>query len=127
MVATCKLLHTCCTVQRTARKVHALYIEVLANALLVQHAHNCPLGQPYVLSTAGLPAVYHQQWLRQPSRGFMLLQVTGKGPLAQFGVATGVPISQVSIGLLAFISFFLVAAVFEGNYGEESKEDYSQY
>lgn len=55
------------------------------------------------------------------------LQVTGKGPLAQVGIATGVPISQVSIGLLAFIGFFLVAAVFEGNYGEENKEDYSQY
>ena len=55
------------------------------------------------------------------------VQVTGKGPLAQVGVATGVPISQVSIGLIAFIAFFLVAAVFEGNYGEENKEDYSQY
>ena len=55
------------------------------------------------------------------------VQVTGKGPLGQVGIATGVPISQVSIGLIAFIAFFLVAAVFEGNYGEEKKEDYSQY
>lgn len=54
-------------------------------------------------------------------------KVTGKGPLGQVGIATGVPISQVSIGLIAFIAFFLVAAVFEGNYGEEKKEDYSQY
>lgn len=63
----------------------------------------------------------------QPANCVFPLQITGKGPLAQVGVATGVPISQVSIGLLAFIGFFLVAAVFEGNYGEEKKEDYSQY
>ena len=44
----------------------------------------------------------------------MLLQITGKGPLGQFGLETGIPLGQASIGLLAFISFFLVAAVFEG-------------
>lgn len=55
------------------------------------------------------------------------LQITGKGPLGQFGIETGVPISQVSFGLVAFIAFFLVAAVFEGNYGDKEKEDYSQY
>ena len=55
------------------------------------------------------------------------IQVTGKGPLAQFGQETGIPLSQASIGLLAFIAFFLVAAVFEGNYGEETSEDKSQY
>ena len=55
------------------------------------------------------------------------IQVTGKGPLAQFGQETGIPLSQASIGLLAFISFFLVAAVFEVNYGEETSEDKSQY
>lgn len=56
-----------------------------------------------------------------------LLQVTGKGPLGQFSIGTGVPLSQAGIGLIAFISFFLVAAVFEGNYGEEMNEDKSQY
>ena len=56
-----------------------------------------------------------------------LVQVTGKGPLAQFGQETGIPLSQASLGLLAFITFFLVAAVFEGNYGEETSEDKSQY
>ena len=57
----------------------------------------------------------------------MLLQVTGKGPLGQFSIGTGVPLSQAGIGLIAFISFFLVAAVLEGNYGEEMNEDKSQY
>ena len=54
-----------------------------------------------------------------------LLQVTGKGPLGQFSIGTGVPLSQAGIGLIAFISFFLVAAVFEGNWGQD--EDQSQY
>ena len=34
---------------------------------------------------------------------------------------------QASLGLVAFISFFLVAAVFEGNYGEEAIDDDSIY
>lgn len=54
-------------------------------------------------------------------------KITGKGPLGQFSIGTGVPLSQAGIGLIAFISFFLVAAVFEGNYGEEMNEDKSQY
>lgn len=52
-------------------------------------------------------------------------KVTGKGPLAQFGQETGIPLGQASIGLLAFITFFLVAAAFEGNWGQDS--DQSQY
>ena len=56
-----------------------------------------------------------------------MLQITGKGPLGQFNLGTGVPLSQAGIGLIAFISFFLVAAVFEGNYGEEMSDDKSQY
>lgn len=31
--------------------------------------------------------------------------------------------AQASIGLVIFISFFLVAAVFEGNYGEDAVKD----
>jgi hypothetical protein len=35
--------------------------------------------------------------------------------------------AQASIGLVIFISFFLVAAVFEGNYGEDAVKDDSIY
>jgi len=54
-------------------------------------------------------------------------KVTGFGPLKQFGLETGIPLGQASLGLVAFISFFLVAAVFEGNYGEEAIDDDSIY
>lgn len=35
--------------------------------------------------------------------------------------------AQASIGLVIFISFFLVAAVFEGNYGEDAISDDRMY
>ena len=60
-------------------------------------------------------------------RLFHLLQITGKGPLGQFGLERGIPLSQAGIGLIAFISFFLVAALLEGNYGEKTAADKSQY
>lgn len=34
-----------------------------------------------------------------------------------------IAVVQASIGLVIFISFFLVAAVFEGNYGEDAIDD----
>jgi TRAP-type C4-dicarboxylate transport system permease large subunit len=40
---------------------------------------------------------------------------------------TDMPHAQASIGLVIFISFFLVAAVFEGNYGEDAVKDDSIY
>lgn len=39
-------------------------------------------------------------------------KVTGRGILAQVGLETGIPIGQQSIFLIAFISFFLFAALF---------------
>lgn len=54
-------------------------------------------------------------------------KVTGKGPLTQFGLETGIPVGQASIGLVAFILFLLVAAVFEGNYGPNNLDDKSEY
>lgn len=53
-------------------------------------------------------------------------KVTGKGPLTQFGIETGIPLGAASFGLIIFISFFLVAALFEGNYGPND-EDQSTY
>lgn len=38
-------------------------------------------------------------------------KVTGRGILAQVGLETGIPIGQQSIFLLAFIGFFLFAAI----------------
>jgi photosystem II protein len=49
-------------------------------------------------------------------------KVTGKGILSQVGIETGIPIGQQSIFLLLFISFFLFAALFEGNYGDPKDE-----
>jgi hypothetical protein len=40
-------------------------------------------------------------------------KVTGYGPLKQFGMETGIPLGAASFGLLAFIAFLFVAAVFE--------------
>lgn len=40
--------------------------------------------------------------------------VTGKGPLAQFDIETGLPLTETEPLLLAFIAFFLLAAVNEG-------------
>jgi len=54
-------------------------------------------------------------------------KVTGVGPLQQFGFETGIPVGQASIGLLIFIAFFLVAAVFTGNYGDEAINDDKTY
>lgn len=54
-------------------------------------------------------------------------KVTGKGPLTQFGLETGIPLGTASIGLVIFISFFLVAALFEGNYGDEAINEDSSY
>eukprot|EP00891_Asterochloris_glomerata_P009902 jgi/Astpho2/9902/Aster-06614 len=45
-------------------------------------------------------------------------KVTGKGPLTQVGIETGIPLGQVSIFLVAFIAFFFFAAIFTGNIGE---------
>jgi len=42
----------------------------------------------------------------------------GRGILSQVGLETGIPIGQQSIFLLAFIGFFLFAALIEGNYGD---------
>lgn len=50
---------------------------------------------------------------------------TGRGILGQVGLETGIPIGQQSVFLLAFIGFFLFAAVLEGNYGDP--EDNSTY
>jgi photosystem II protein len=49
----------------------------------------------------------------------------GRGILSQVGLETGIPIGQQSIFLLAFIGFFLFAALIEGNYGDP--EDDSTY
>ena len=40
---------------------------------------------------------------------------------------TGIPLGTASIGLVAFISFFLFAALFEGNYGDEAINEESSY
>lgn len=50
-------------------------------------------------------------------------KVTGRGPLTQFGLETGIPLGAASVGLIAFISFFLVAAVLEGNYGPNDDDE----
>lgn len=54
-------------------------------------------------------------------------KVTGKGILEQVGIETGIPIGQASVGLLTFIGFFLVSALFEGNYGDEAINDDKTY
>jgi len=54
-------------------------------------------------------------------------KVTGLGPLQQFGFETGIPVGQASIGLLIFIAFFLVAAVFTGNVGDKAINDDKTY
>ena len=41
--------------------------------------------------------------------------VTGKGALAQFDLETGLPLSETEPLLVAFIGFFLLAAVNEGS------------
>jgi len=41
--------------------------------------------------------------------------ITGKGPLAQFGFETGLPVWEAEFGLVAFIAFFLFAAVNPGS------------
>lgn len=39
----------------------------------------------------------------------------------------GIPLGQASILLVAFISFFLVAAVFNGEYGDKAIDDERTY
>ena len=39
----------------------------------------------------------------------------------------GIPIGQTSVFLVAFISFFLLAALFNGNYGESAIDDDATY
>lgn len=39
-------------------------------------------------------------------------KITGRGILSQVGLETGIPIGQQSVFLLAFIGFFLFAAIF---------------
>ena len=41
--------------------------------------------------------------------------LTGKGPLAQFGLETGIPLQDAEFGLIVFIIFFVLAAVNEGS------------
>ncbi len=45
---------------------------------------------------------------------FLQFKHAGAGPLKQLNIETGIPIGQASVGLLIFIAFFLVAAVFTG-------------
>ena len=52
-----------------------------------------------------------------------MLCSTGKGPLGQFGLETGVPLNQAGFGLIIFIGFFLVAALFEGNLGPNNLDE----
>lgn len=47
---------------------------------------------------------------------------TGKGPLAQFGLETGVPVTEAEPLLLAFIAFTFLAAINEGT-GKFIKEE----
>lgn len=54
-------------------------------------------------------------------------KITGKGILRQIGLETGIPIGQTSVFLVAFISFFLLAALFNGNYGESAIDDDETY
>eukprot|EP00898_Chlorokybus_atmophyticus_P000259 jgi/Chlat1/1233/Chrsp115S00750 len=41
--------------------------------------------------------------------------ITGQGPLAQFDIETGLPLTETEPLLLAFIAFFLLAAINEGS------------
>eukprot|EP00884_Botryococcus_braunii_P016384 jgi/Botrbrau1/3429/Bobra.139_1s0009.1 len=54
-------------------------------------------------------------------------KVTGFGPLKQFGLETGIPLGAASFGLLVFIGFLFVAAVFEGNFPFRGDDDKSTY
>jgi photosystem II protein len=54
-------------------------------------------------------------------------KVTGFGPLKQFGLETGIPLGQASVLLIAFISFFLLAAVFNGEYGDKAIDEDRTY
>lgn len=40
---------------------------------------------------------------------------TGKGPLAQFGMETGIPIIDTEAGVIALIGLMLFAAISEGS------------
>ncbi len=42
-------------------------------------------------------------------------------------LAAGIPLGQASILLVAFISFFLLAAVFNGEYGDKAIDDDKTY
>ena len=77
----------------------------------------------HLASCVGCSPVLH----KCPNGSGVPVQVTGKGPLTQFGLETGIPLGQASIGLVAFILFLLVAAVFEGNYGFNNTDDKSEY
>ena len=48
--------------------------------------------------------------------------ITGKGPLAQFDIETGLPLSETEPLLLAFVVFTLLAAVNEGSGRFESED-----
>jgi hypothetical protein len=41
--------------------------------------------------------------------------------------AAGIPVGQTSIFLVAFIGFFLLSAIFTGNYGEDAIDDDKTY
>jgi len=41
--------------------------------------------------------------------------LTGKGPLAQFDFETGIALKDTEFGLIAFIAFFLLAAINPGS------------
>jgi len=49
--------------------------------------------------------------------------ITGKGPLAQFGLETGIPIQDTEFALLALIGFLLFAAVNPGSGKFVTEED----
>ena len=49
------------------------------------------------------------------------------GVLNSLGRLAGIPVGQASLGLIAFISFFLFAALFNGNYGESAIDDDKTY
>lgn len=42
-------------------------------------------------------------------------------------LCTGIPLGQASVLLVAFISFFLVAAIFNGEYGDKAIDENRTY
>ena len=63
--------------------------------------------------------IMHQQLAGSASSPSVLMH--------HFVVQTGIPLGTASIGLVVFISFFLFAALFEGNYGDKAIDEDSSY